>query len=968
MTNKRGRIEYTYTLDENNEGVAHQIGLLEISEGAKIEYFVDGTYTDQAPSYTEAGTYELKYRVRDNNEEDFIDYEEIEDTVTVYVASIPLVFGLAHSVDKSYDGYTVKPEIVISNYSGSIFFVNIDYFINNEGNWEYVEEARNYGSYKMNVTVLATNNYKATTKTFTFTISKTESRLVVDESSLAKTYDGSEITPIAYASIKKANDTEDVTDEYVWVPLPDDTDIRKVYYNLDGSELGYVPTDAGTYKVKFILDEANDYQRYESKFYTITIGVRDLLFGQILDANQRASFTKSYDATKLVINSTDLSILVTTRGTRINAQGVEVPTTVKVVATEGVDSLFEIIGNVRTVSAAQNIYLYASDFEFVDVDDYIVRFNGEEISSSNVNIIFSIVAEITEAEARLEVTPYSGIYDEDAHGITIKAYDKITNELISKNDYKIVYSTDSNSNRTYSMQEIKFANVGSYTVYYKVVFNNYATIAGSSTITIEKADPTLSIPTISREYNGYAIANPVITTNTTGSFTYTYLDENGNELKDSNDKNYNPIVAGNYKLRINLAADSNFNAREKTFDFVIEKCTIVIDWSNTSIPYTGYVLKPTARVITSTYDRLIPTVTTNTESIEVGEYIAYVSVDNDNYVITNNTKSTSFSIIKNTVDSLTDTTLTYTGNEIKLEANEFYDIKFIDSDNNETKSIIDAGEYKIIASLKDKENFEWSSTHNSDDLTVTLTISQLDITSKSNIEVDAIPMQSYTSLEVTPEPVVRYLSSILTLGEDYILSYRNNVEASAQAVVRVTGIGNFKGYFEVNFTIYSTVLKLADNCPILDELEYRVFTDAKNTTVEEEHNYYDKNRRIVLVGIKAETTITELINMFDSDQRDLIKFYNASSRIVAKTKYDNTFVGSGSKVQLYDQNGKLLDVLYLVVNGDLNGDGLVNASDQTVIQKIMMGRTTLTYEKFLAGDLNRDGLINGIDLNQFSKL
>ena len=360
--------------------------------------------------------------------------------------------------------------------------------------------------------------------------------------------------------------------------------------------------------------------------------------------------------------------------------------------------------------------------------------------------------------------------------------------------------------------------------------------------------------------------------------------------------------------------------------------------------------------------------TTNKESISVDSYIAYVTVNNDNYVIVNNNVSSdtkNFTIIPNVITSLSDMELTYTGNEFQFEVNKFYTIKFEDAFGNEIDRIINAGEYAIVASLIDTDNFLWSTTNDSNDLRVTLTVRQLDITSMPNIEVDDIPMQSYTSEEVEPKPVIRYLGEILTEGEDYELSYSNNIEASSDAKVTVTGIGNFKGKFTVKFTIYSTVLKLTDE---YQDLEYRVFIDSANTAIEAEHNYYDKNRRIVLTGISRETTVEELINMFDPAQRSLIKFYNASSRIVSQANYSKTFVGSGSKIQLYDEKSKLLDVVYLEVDGDLNGDGLVNATDQSTIQKIMMGRATVTYEKFLAGDLNRDGLINGVDLNLFTQI
>ena len=68
---------------------------------------------------------------------------------------------------------------------------------------------------------------------------------------------------------------------------------------------------------------------------------------------------------------------------------------------------------------------------------------------------------------------YTGVYDGQAHGITVQVADV--------KDADITYSTD---RLTYSETNPKFADAGNYTVYYKVTKDNYNTVTGEATVTI----------------------------------------------------------------------------------------------------------------------------------------------------------------------------------------------------------------------------------------------------------------------------------------------------------------------------------------------------------------------------------------------------------------------------------------------------------------------------------------------------
>ena len=55
-------------------------------------------------------------------------------------------------------------------------------------------------------------------------------------------------------------------------------------------------------------------------------------------------------------------------------------------------------------------------------------------------------------------------------------------------------------------------------------------------------------------------------------------------------------------------------------------------------------------------------------------------------------------------------------------------------------------------------------------------------------------------------------------------------------------------------------------------------------------------------------------------------------------------------------------------NGDLNGDGAVNAMDSNIMKRILAGVLTPTDEDIENADLNNDGSINGIDSNFLSRI
>lgn len=127
--------------------------------------------------------------------------------------------------------------------------------------------------------------------------------------------------------------------------------------------------------------------------------------------------------------------------------------------------------------------------------------------------------------------------------------------------------------------------------------------------------------------------------------------------------------------------------------------------------------------------------------------------------------------------------------------------------------VSDAGEYALKVKTVDNEgNFE----DRIDEHTVTVTTR--DLAKHATIEV--LANYSWTGEEVRPEPTVTDdLAGVLAKGDDYAVSYANNVDVGT-ATVTATGCGNYGGSVSTTFEIVSVKAMLEAGF----KAEDRVFT------------------------------------------------------------------------------------------------------------------------------------------------
>ncbi|MHB1454090.1 MAG: S8 family serine peptidase [Saccharofermentanales bacterium] len=117
-----------------------------------------------------------------------------------------------------------------------------------------------------------------------------------------------------------------------------------------------------------------------------------------------------------------------------------------------------------------------------------------------------------------------------------------------------------------------------------------------------------------------------------------------------------------------------------------------------------------------------------------------------------------------------------------------------------------------------------------------------------------------------------------------------------------------------------------------------------------------------ITNIAPKTTVSELLSRLNTSA-GTYKVLN--SKGVAITTGS---IGTGTRIQLLGSRNQVVDELTVVIYGDVNGDGSVNALDLLAIKKKLLGQSQLTGASAEAGNINRDASgVNALDLLAIKK-
>ncbi|MBP3920023.1 MAG: hypothetical protein J6D28_00490 [Bacilli bacterium] len=179
---------------------------------------------------------------------------------------------------------------------------------------------------------------------------------------------------------------------------------------------------------------------------------------------------------------------------------------------------------------------------------------------------------VTSENGLMSVTAnnYSGVYDGEAHGISV-----------SSSGATIKYGTSSG---TYDLDASPtYTDVGTYTVYYEVTKPGYTTVTGSRTVTISKANGSVTAPTAKTlTYNGSAQELINAGSSSTGTIEY--------KLDDGSYSTSIPTATsdGTYTVYYRVVGDKNHNdVAESSISVTINKATINYTANGYSGTYDG---------------------------------------------------------------------------------------------------------------------------------------------------------------------------------------------------------------------------------------------------------------------------------------------------------------------------------------------------------------------------------------------
>ena len=948
-------VTYVYALDENRNEVEYSPTIVSLTQGAKLYFFneeigPEGDWTVDAPKYTKAGTYPIRFKL------ELDEYETYESTMTFIIAKADYEFEFAdgYSLSKVYDENKVVPQAIIKNYDE---YINIYYYFYKFNGASYVpcddNKAVDAGSYRVDVLIIETLNYNVYRNSYEFTISKATASATVEADSLIKIYDGNSLDP----KLGQTTFYNDQNEEMSGYDVIGNGEFGFNYYikNADDTftKLENAPVNAGTYYVTVTMGMTGNYNEYESEKYEARIIPTTIYIGRIYDENVSSTkFSYGFDDGKpFSYNAALLDSLALVDGEY-----------------EVIDPYYTFTGLIKSHSGLRGIYNSTADFYF----DGDVYYNNELVDRTNYEVVVVIYLEITEAQAIVTVTNYVGDYDGNAHTIGIHVDES------TKGSWVVSYAeatADGNIKEGSNLSKavISYVDYGTYYIYYQIAFDNYATISGVKTVTINQIETVVtSIEDVTREYNGFEINDPTVRTNSTGLITYTYYDVNHVECTSK------PKNAGLYYVVISIAESDNHNYSSYVSDqiqFEIESMTVRLNWKDTSLYYTGSVIHPYALILTNTYDHLVLdytypnsiAVSGENESYQItaqiGNYINNQFVADKNYRISNPTQD--YVINLAVIERVEGVTRPYNGNAYDPYISPNVSYVIYDESDNFALEIKDHGTYRIVYTLH--ENYIWDND-SLEPYSVTVTITQGNL-GDDLVDYDKLGDQNFTGYEVKPQPVVRYNGYLLVLDKDYVLSYVDNIKAYNEttnpdgASVIVTGINNFYGSIEIRFNIISMVFSLV-------EPEGYKFVRCDSSTrftefTPEEHTSFNKYYKTFLAGVDSRTTVAELIDQFKENQHDYIVVFDNKGRLV--TDY-TIYVGTGFNLKLSGTDKKLLDDIYISIKGDLDGNGVVNSNDQLLLTKHTRGQALLKEEFFYSADIDGNGVVNAIELSLIKRL
>ena len=519
---------------------------------------------------------------------------------------------------------------------------------------------------------------------------------------------------------------------------------------------GGAPTDAGNYYVKASIAASGNYTGATSNVAALTISAKEIavVWGNITFSYDGESHAPTATTTGVTGETVTLSVAGATANIGDN----------------------EAVATIESVTGG--------------------REKAANYTLTNASITFTIN---TSSELSATAEGYTGMYDGQPHGITVNAPEGATVKFGEVNG---TYNLDATPTLT---------NVGTKVVYYEVTKYGYEAVTGNATIKITprkvgdgegEFSATITLNNDEFEYDG------------TGHEPTPTVVVDGVTLKEGEDYEVtyrNNIDASETAPTVVISFIGNYTGKEEV-TFTIKPKEVIVEWSNLTFDYDGAVHIPTA--IARGIDGETITLTVTGASSRVGDFEAAATINRvtggrankNNYVLTND--NTTFTI--KTAD-MTVTSEGYTGvydgqpHGITVNAPEGATVKY-----GETRLAYDKGESPTLTNAGSKIIYYEVTQYGYNTVTgyETIRITPKKVGDGEDEYPAAIRLYDdefeYTGQPHTPTPTVVVDGVTLEPGEDYDITYENNIDANDGAVVPtiiITFKGNYEGEESTTFTI-----------------------------------------------------------------------------------------------------------------------------------------------------------------------
>ena len=308
-----------------------------------------------------------------------------------------------------------------------------------------------------------------------------------------------------------------------------------------------------------------------------------------------------------------------------------------------------------TITEGGLLHVKTVTFEVSDANLSMVTVNGDSIPVSSGKATITLSAESEEKEYEVSAKDLAGrvttvTFKIEVYGIASGTVTAKTGLVYTGEEQSLVTpGTATNGSFVYcEEQEGDYLeaipagkDAGTYTVWYKVVGDEYYLDSEPAmlTITIAKADVVItgmSHPNLN--YTGELQTLVSVTSVTGGTLSFKVDGEAAYSTEFPARKD-----AGTYTIQYKVDGDDNYNPVEGSFNVTIAKKLVGITWSNTEFEYDGEEHCPTA-VLTDVFASDTCTFTVTGAAKEAGNHAATVtSLSNANYVLPEN-PSTAFVI------------------------------------------------------------------------------------------------------------------------------------------------------------------------------------------------------------------------------------------------------------------------------------------------------------------------------------